>query len=34
MMKEDWVFSKEKSFPEHMVQYVREGSGGKDTIES
>jgi len=34
MMKEDRVFSKEKPFPEYMVQYAREGSGGRDTIEN
>jgi len=34
MMKEDGAFSKENSFPEYMAQYVREGSGGKDTTEN
>ena len=33
-MKEDQVSSKVKSFAEYMVQYVREGSGGRDTVEN
>ena len=34
IMKEDWVFSKGKSFAEYTVQYVRDSSGGGDTIEN
>jgi hypothetical protein len=33
VMKEDWVPQKGKSFAECMVQYAREGSGGRGTIE-
>jgi len=33
-MKEDRVLSKGKSFAECMVQYAREGSSGRDTIEN
>jgi len=29
MKKEEWVSSKGKSFTEYLVQYVREGSGGR-----
>jgi hypothetical protein len=31
MTKEDRVFSKGISFAEYMVQYVRQGSGRRDT---
>ena len=34
MMKEDWESSLGKSFADYMIQYVREGSGGSDTVES
>jgi len=34
MMKEDWVSTKRKSFTEYMVQYMWEGSGGRDTIKN
>jgi len=34
VMKENRVSSKEKSFTTYMVQYAREGSGGRDTIEN
>ena len=34
MMKEDWVFSKGKSFADYVVQYAREASGGRDRIEN
>jgi hypothetical protein len=33
-MKEDWVFSKGKSFANYVVQYAREASGGRDRIEN
>jgi hypothetical protein len=33
-MKENRVSSKEKSFTAYMVQYAREGSGRRDTIEN
>ena len=34
IMKEDWVFSKGNSFTACMVQYVKEGSGRRDTTEN
>jgi len=34
IMKEGRVSSKGKSFAEYMVQYAREGSARKDTIEN
>jgi len=33
-MKEERVSWKGKSFAEYLVQYVREGIGGRETIEN
>jgi len=33
-MEEDEVSTKDKYFAEYIVQYAKEGSGGRDTAEN